>query len=308
MQHFIFLLLSLLSSISLVKAQPVLRSADNKSSHRIPFRITAYNNIIIKAAINEKDTVNLMLHTASSDITLTEEAVKKLNTIQFTGAVDDVKSWGGGGNSSRYSNGNQLTISGLNWSNVEIWDDQNSGQESDGKIGLNFFNGQVLDFDFEKQQLTVGRTLPKNLKKYEKLALASQGANLFVKGDLKIGDELLEAELLLHSGYGGDILLNDAFVQNNKIDQKIKITSEKKLKDAYGNVLTTQKGVLPVLKLGQLQLHNTHVGFFTGTVGRQKISVMGGDILKRFRIIIDAQRQHVYLKPNHFFKSGYSNI
>ncbi|MFX6250421.1 hypothetical protein ABTF88_20830, partial [Acinetobacter baumannii] len=71
-------------------------------------------------------------------------------------------------------------------------------------------------------------------------------------------------------------MLNDAFVQNNNIDQKIKITSEKKLKDAYGNVLTTQKGLLPVLKLGKLALHNTNVGFFAGTVGRQKISVLGG--------------------------------
>ncbi len=308
MIRFITLFICLAAFTFGLPAQPILKNAAGKSVNVIPFRMTAYNNIIIKVAINKKDTVNLMLHTASSDVTLTEEAVKKLSTIKFAGSVDDVKSWGGGGNSSRYSQNNSLDIGSLHWDNVEIWDDQHSGQESDGKIGLNFFNGQVLDFDFEKQQLIVGRTFPKSLKKYEKLPLISQGANLFIKGDLKIGNELMEAELLLHSGYGGDILLNDAFVQNNKIDQKIKITSEKKLKDAYGNVLTTQKGVLPALKLGKLQLHNANVGFFTGTVGRQKISVMGGDILKRFRIIIDAARQTVYLKPNRYFKSGYSNI
>jgi hypothetical protein len=285
-----------------------MASAKSQKKFAIPFRITAYNNIILKATLNDRDTVNLMLHTASSDITLTEESTKKLATIHFTGAVNDVQSWGGGGNSSRYSKGNTLNIAGLQWDNVEIWDDQNSGQESDGKIGLNFFNGKVLDFDFEKLQLTVGPTLPHRLKQYEKLQLVSKGTNLFIKGELEVGKESLGTELLLHSGYGGDILLNDAFVQNNKIDQKIKITSEKKLKDAYGNVLTTQKGLLPVLKLGKLELHNTNVGFFTGTVGRQKISVMGGDILKRFRIIIDASRQTVYLKPNRNFKSDYSNI
>jgi hypothetical protein len=249
-----------------------------------------------------------MLHTASGDITLTREAVKKMHTIQFTGAVDDVKSWGGGNNNSRYSKGNNLNMPGLHWSNVDIWEDQNSGQESDGKIGLNFFNNQVLDFDFEKQQLTIRPSLPRKLNKYEKLKLVSKGSGLFVKGDLQIRDETLAAELLLHSGYGGDILLNDAFVQNNQIDQKIKITSEKKLKDAYGNVLTTQKGLLPVLKLGKLELRNASVGFFTGMIGRQKISIMGGDLLKRFHIIIDAQRQFVYLKPNRYFTSGYSDI
>ena len=308
MLRFIALFICFATVVFTLQAQPVLKKNDDRNIYVIPFRITAYNNIVLQAAINEKDTVNLMLHTASSDVTLTEEAVKKLNTIQFAGAVDDVQSWGGGGNSSRYSKGNSLSIAGLHWDKVEIWDDQHSGQESDGKIGLNFFDGQVLDFDFEKQQLTVGPTLPQRLKQYEKLPLVSQGTNLFIKGILQIGGESLEAELLLHSGYGGNILLNDAFVQNHKIDQKIKITSEKKLKDAYGNVLTTQKGMLPVLKLGKLQLHNTNVGFFTGTVGRQKISVMGGDILKRFHIIVDATRQTVYLKPNRYFKSDYSNI
>ncbi|MGE9315008.1 hypothetical protein ACLOAU_25375 [Niabella sp. CJ426] len=308
MLRFITLFICFASFTFNLQAQPVLQKRDGKDACIIPFRLTAYNNIILKASINEKDTVNLMLHTASSDITLTEEATRKLATIHFTGAVNDVQSWGGGGNSSRYSKGNTLNIAGLHWDNVEIWDDQNSGQESNGKIGLNFFNGQVLDFDFEKLQLTVGPTLPHRLKQYEKLQLVSKGANLFIKGELEIGGESLGTELLLHSGYGGDILLNDAFVQNNKIDEKIKITSEKKLKDAYGNVLTTQKGVLPVLQLGKLQLHNANVGFFTGTVGRQKISVMGGDILKRFRIIIDASRQTVYLKPNRYFKSNYSNI
>lgn len=308
MYRFIALFTTITLFTFCLRAQPVLAKTERKANFMIPFRLTSYNNIIIKAAINEKDTVNLMLHTASSDITLTQEAARKLRTIQFTGKVDDVKSWGGGDNSSRYSKGNSLSIAGLHWNKVEIWDDQNSGQESDGKMGLNFFDGQVLDFDFEKQQLTVSPTLPHRLKKYEKLELVSKGTNLFIKGDLGIGGGLLGTELLLHSGYGGDILLNDAFVQNNKIDQKIKITSEKKLKDAYGNVLTTQKGLLPVLKLGKLQLHNANVGFFTGTVGRQKISVMGGDILKRFHIIIDAKRQFVYLKPNRYFGSAYSNI
>ncbi|WP_162817917.1 hypothetical protein [Niabella yanshanensis] len=291
-----------------LQAQPVLKNNNGKDHYTIPFRMTAYNNIILKAALNGRDTVSLMLHTAASDITLTEEATRKLATIQFTGSVNDVQSWGGGGNGSRYSKDNTLNIAGLQWDKVEIWDDQNSGQESDGKIGLNFFNGQVLDFDFEKQQLTVGPSLPHRLRQYEKLQLIAKGNNLFIKGDLKIASESLTAELLLHSGYGGDILLNDAFVQNHKIDQKIKITSEKKLKDAYGNVLTTQKGVLPALKLGKIQLSNTNVGFFTGTVGRQKMSIVGGDILKRFHLIIDAKRQHVYLKPNRYFKSGYSNI
>jgi len=45
------------------------------------------------------------------------------------------------------------------------------------------------------------------------------------------------------------------------------------------------------------------VGFFEGSMGRQKMSVIGGEILKRFNLIIDSNRKYIYIKPN-----GYSEI
>jgi hypothetical protein len=53
----------------------------------------------------------------------------------------------------------------------------------------------------------------------------------------------------------------------------------------------------------QLMLHTAAsfvvpVSFFEGALGRQKVSVMGGDFLKRFNIVIDADRAFIYLKTN----------
>ena len=49
------------------------------------------------------------------------------------------------------------------------------------------------------------------------------------------------------------------------------------------------------------------VGFFEGAIGIQKMSILGGDILKRFNIIIDAERKFIYLKTNKFTKVSYKN-
>jgi hypothetical protein len=103
------------------------------------------------------------------------------------------------------------------------------------------------------------------------------------------------------------LLLDDAFVQKNELGQHIQITGAKKLQDAYGNTITTKKGLLPLFRLGNDTLANVPVGFFEGAIGRQKMSVVGGDILKRFNWILDAKREFIYLKPNRFYKTPYFN-
>lgn len=95
---------------------------------------------------------------------------------------------------------------------------------------------------------------------------------------------------------------------DNKLSEKLIITGEKQLKDSYGNIIKVQKAILPIFSIGSINLKDVPVGFFTGAMGNQKISVIGGDILKRFQIIIDAKREFIYLKPNEYFKMPYTKV
>jgi hypothetical protein len=47
------------------------------------------------------------------------------------------------------------------------------------------------------------------------------------------------------------------------------------------------------------------VGFFEGAIGKQKMSVVGGDVLKRFNILIGLDRTEIYLKPNSLFNNAF---
>jgi hypothetical protein len=272
-----------------------------KSKLEIPFLFTAHNNIVVKAVLNHTDAFNLMLHTAATDVFLTEEAVRKATSVKFTKAAQ-LQSWGGQ-TDARYSLSNHLRIGGLQWNDVKVWEDKNSGFDTDGKFGLDLFKGRVVEIDFDQQRLTVFDRLPSKAAKYQRLKLDNADGNLFVEASCVIDGAAYPNRFLLHSGYSGGILLDDAFVARTGLDGKIKITDESSLKDSFGNTIKVKKAVLPTLVLGNLQFQNVPTGFFSGAIGRQKMSVMGGDVLRRFNIIFDLTSHSLYITPRRIQKA-----
>lgn len=295
----LFKLLPLLSFLSLATF------AQQKTT--IPFILTEYNNLSIKAVLNQKDTVQLMFHTAANAVTLTEEALQKITSLKFDSA-DSVKSWGGNDNISRASKSNLLEIGTLRWENVPIWENKNSGQHTDGKCGLDLFENKVIEIDFNKNVLIIHEVIPKKIKQYEKLKLTFENEMMFVEGKVTIDQNNYQNKFLIHSGYAGSILLDDQFIAANKLNEQLKVIDEKQLKDSFGNVLKTKKAIVPTFSIGNMILNNVPIGFFEGAIGRQKMSIIGGDVLKRFNIIIDAKREFIYLKVNTLKNLAYSNV
>ncbi|WP_343530670.1 hypothetical protein [Pedobacter sp.] len=276
-------------------------------TNQISFQLTAHNNIAVKTIINKKDTAILMFHLAASSVTLTEEALRKIKSVRFE-RTDSVSSWGGSGNTSRFSSGNELQIGNFSWAKTPIWENKNSGPNTDGKFGLDLFKDKVVGINFEKSTITVNEELPKDIGQYQKLSIDYHDEMMFVSANCELGNSTVSNKFLIHSGYAGSILFDDQFSNTNKLSEQLKITSEKQLKDSYGNVLKTKKAILPNFILGRFNLKNISVGFFDGAIGRQKMSILGGDILKRFNLIIDAKRQFIYLKPNKLKNMDYLDI
>lgn len=293
--------------ISVNASAQQLRTTRQKGDCVIPFELTEFNNLSVRAVLNQRDTVHLMFHTAASAVTFTEEAVHKLHSLQFNG-VDSVSSWGGGGNASRYSRSNTLQIGSLIWDSLPVWEDVNSGQHTDGKFGPDLFAGKVIEIDYEKKQLVIHTSLPAKSKNYQQLPLTYHNGMLFIEAVCGIGDSSITNRFLIHSGYAGGILFDDAFAGAHHLEDKLVITSEKQLKDSYGNILKTKKAVLPRFSAGKMVLTEVSAGFFSGALGRQKMSVMGGDVLKRFNWFINADRTYIYLKRNRLADEKYLGV
>lgn len=261
----------------------------------IPFTLSADNNVVVKARLNGTDVLNLMLHTAISDVRLTEDAVRHSPNIRWTTA-SEVKSWGGQA-TSRISVGNRLQIGPLQQAGVTVWEDVYSGVGTDGKFGLDFFDGNVVAINFDHRRITVYNRLPSAAAKYQRLKLEGAHGDFFVEATCVIAGKAYRNRFLLHSGYSGGILLDDEFVARSGIEGNIHIAEESVLKDSFGNSIKVRKGVLPQLNLGELKLNDVKTGFFSGGMGRQKISVLGIEVLMKFNMIFDVKNHSLYVSP-----------
>ncbi|HKK76300.1 MAG TPA: hypothetical protein VJ953_14575 [Saprospiraceae bacterium] len=283
--------------------QENLSSDLNKAIDTIPFELTDQNNISISAILNKQDTVQLMFHTATNSLSLTTNIIPKLSSLHWNNS-EEVESWGGKSD-ARFSEKNALQINQLFWENLPIWETINSGPGTNGKFGPNLFEGKAIEIDFDNSVMVIHKHIPKKIKTYEKLKLAFENGFMFLEGNSKIAGENYPNKFLIHSGFGGTILYDDKFVADSKIGEHIVITETQELKDSYGNIIHTKKGILPKFTLGTAVFHDLPVGFFEGSIGRQKMSVLGGNLLKRFNLIIDAERSNIYLKSNQLSSLAY---
>jgi len=293
-----FMVLGLLLVFSNLSAQ---KENNSNASIQIPFQLTTYNNLSIQAILNGVDTVHLMFHTAANALTLTEEAVKQMKSIHFVSTTDSVKSWGGQANSSRYSPKNQIQIGALSWENQAIWENQLSGQYTQGKFGMDLFKNWVVEIDYNQSLITLYKELPSKIKDYQKTKLYTQDDMLFLEAACNIKDSVFQERFLIHTGYAGDLLINDQFAQMHQLGKQLPIIGEKKLKDSFGNTVVSKQANLPLFSIVEIALSNVPLGFFEGSLGRQPYSIIGGDLLKQFNLVIDAERQFIYLKPNRLF-------
>ena len=278
-----------------VKDQP------STSVEVIPFEFTDANNISITAMFDDEHSIDMMFHTAVTSVSLTTETIEKYSIdLDQSGSV---KSWGGE-SSARFGRGHKIQIGDLVWKNLMVTESKLSGQKTGGKFGYNFFKDKIIKLDFESNRLQVYSELP-IVDEYEPFKVEFEHEMMFVTGALLVGSEKLENRFLIHSGFGGAVLLDDEFVAKNQLATRLETIGESELKDSFGNVLKTRKLVLPAFSLGHSELKNIPISVFEGAIRNQKMSVIGGDLLKRFHIVFDFQASQLYLKPNSLFDSEF---
>jgi len=268
----------------------------------LTFNLNKHNNICIKARINNSDTLSLMFHTSSTGLTVTKESLKEkilLKDKQNT----NIQTWGGRAD-AEFSEHNTLFINKLKWEDITIFVNENSGPDTDGKFGYDLLAKKIVSLDYDKNLIIVNENLPKNLKEYQKMNLFFSNGSMFIEGKLIIGDEVFQDKFMFHSGYGGAILLDPQIAE--KYDMKsLKTISTSELKDSFGNVFKIETKLLPKAKIGKKTLKNLPLSFAARS-SNIPMKVFGNDLLKRFNVIFDFQKNEIYLKPNRLWKMNYN--
>lgn len=269
----------------------------------IPFFLTESNNISVSFTLNGRDNLQLMFHIATSGVSITSVAAEQLTSIHWNSS-DTVESWGGS-TVSRFSQNNFLKIGSNQWDSLLLVECMHSGKNTDGKFGPDLFGNKIIEINFDQSILVLHQQLPHSINKYEKVDLISEKGMLFIKCIVDIENESTSNRFLLHSGYSSSLLFDDEFTALHEMGKKLPLLSENELLDSFGNRLKTKKSLLQQFQVGGVRFNNIPISFFEGSIGRQKISVLGMDVLKRFNLILDKENKVLYLQKNQHFSSPY---
>ncbi len=261
----------------------------------IPFDLNRDGNIVVAARLNDRESLRLMLHTAATDLALTSAAGAKLDSLRYDEATR-IESWGGGAE-SRVSHHNRLAVGDAVRDDLDVFEDLNSGADTDGKFGLDLFGTRVVRIDFGRRRIEVSEALPADIDRYQRLPLTLEDGSPFVDGTCTIAGERYTTRFMLHSGYAGSVLLDDAFAASSGVDDRIEITETTALTDSFGHRIEVRKGRLPRFALGDAALDDVAVGFFPGTIGRQRVSVVGMAVLRRYDLVFDLAHRALFIAP-----------
>lgn len=267
----------------------------------IDFRLTRHNNMVVKAILNEVDDCELMFHTAVDSVSLVSTSTPSLKSVKFTQEANTI-SWGGK-QKTRFSPTNKLTIGNRTWPGVSITEDRFSGIGTDGKFGWGLFEGEVVEIDFDRQQLRLHAKLP-NVTNYEKFETKYNRGGMMLACQIGVGNDLVSHRFLMHSGFSGTALFDDNFTTKHQLHDRWQTSVGRELKDSLGNVIKTSRVIVPSMTLGTATLKDIPAELFPGDIGSQKQSVLGGEILRRFNIIVDVMGGQIYLKPNRSFSAS----
>ncbi|KAF2517146.1 hypothetical protein [Flavobacterium foetidum] len=255
----------------------------------IPFVLSAFNNIIFKVRLNQKDTIDLKFDSGTTDFLLTNEGIKRLNLENLNGHSFQI--------------GNQI------FDNQHIYPVEVSGQGTIGRFGWNLFDGKIVEIDYDKNVFIVHSKLSKISKKYQKLDIEYTHTLFCINGELQVKQNKYIGRFLFDNGYQRTIMLDDEWMKEQKYP-KDQLTVIKKviMKNGAGKEIPVLTVLNDFLKLGQYSLAAIPVQLLSGNnPARFKTHILGNEVLKRFNTILDFQHNAVYLKPNHLWNEPYTD-
>ncbi len=306
----LYLILSvyLLVSINVAATATFENTSKQLLNDTIQFVLNDHNNIIVESILNKEDTVSLMFHTAVGTVSLTPDKSEQLRSKEIKNTSST--SWTGT-KDSRYIENNSLQIFDFKWDSLTVWLDMLSGPESDGKFGPSLFEGSIIEIDNDQNLIILHDPANLNIDntQYQKFKLSTdKHESLFIEGEISVDGQKIRNKFLIHSGYGGTIILDDHFCKENEVFSQLEVIEEKELKDSHGNIIKTKKVKVDTFKVFDVPFSNTPLSYFDSELEIQQTSVMGGEFLKRFNLLIDIENLEVYVSTNRHTLSLFKTI
>jgi hypothetical protein len=292
------------------QAVPTVRFDSGNSALKIPLDID--NNIIrMQVRVNNSRPLKFIFDTGASVSAISSQRAAELGLKtrgQFHGNAT------GGKIQGSFAKGVSLSVQGAKVSHQLIASFPFSippGFEFDGVIGCDFINQFVVVIDYKNKIMNLYN--PRTYTYFGKgeiiPLLLDAGRTPLVNTKIILeGRAPVEAKLEVDTGADGTFVINSPLVKKQKLAEAILKTGQSNNNGAGGEQRLLV-GRVKAMKLGRLVFDNPPVGLSQDTEGagasEENDGVVGGEIFRRFKVILDYSRKRMILEPNESLNDPY---
>ncbi len=262
----------------------------------IPFFVNKYNTNFFPVFFNNTDTLSMNFDTGATEVSFTEDALK-----------EKIKS-----NPKLYSTFYNLKI-GARMYKSKIYDIRLAGNETDGLVGWDNFDGMIVELDYDHNRMIIHSKIPKQIlhdHAYSKFKIRYIKNKPFIQGEISQSNSKVKNWFLFDLGYQRTAMLDNDLLKASQFPvSDMKVIKKVIMHGTKGNEIPVVTANLEKLTLGKFKLYNIPAQL----IGQNKplrganIHFLGTDVLKRFNTVLDFQKNIIYLKPNKLYHTLYAD-
>jgi predicted aspartyl protease len=278
----------------------------------IPFEQLYGGVILLKAQIdNKKDTLNFILDTGSSHISLdsTTASLLQITTISSEHYINGI----GGIKKVREVKDLDLKIGNLKVPHIDFNINdysvltESSGIRIDGIIGYAFISKYILNVNFDSSLINV---YPIGKYKYPKRGFVLKYNLDYLPSTILDTKENKKFKLpyYIDCGAGLSLLFAEKFVQDSNIYNNSKNISIVQI-EGMGGKTTTKIATTKEVKIGPYKFRNVPTFIYNDSFDVLKyptvVGLIGNELLRRFNWVLNYSEGEMYIQPNTFYNDPF---
>jgi hypothetical protein len=272
----------------------------------IPFTLGRDGKIHVTGRFNDSEPLDLLLDLGADSVVVYPSGLDKGVAPRVDGTIENL---GTGGIVTRgLSHHNRIVLGRLSWDREPLILIEKQADRADGILGYNLFDGKVVTFDYDAQQIRVTDRVPENARAWSRLPVAFHGTLPGVTATFERGGESFTEWLALDTGSNASVFLDGRAAARHGFYEMPRLGSSE-MRGTGAAVARNQVVLLPKLALGDKVLIEVPLHLEAeGGKGGGLEGHLGMDVLKRFNMAVDLREDAIYLVPSGLHATNYRAV
>ncbi len=293
---------------------PKVRFISGNNSLRIPFELTG-NLILLQARLNDSAPLWFILDTGATDTVIDSQLAK---TLRLKALGRTVGTGGAGTATALIFKGTSLKLPNVEAMNLTVYGlpidflSAPLGRKISGVIGNDILKQLVVEVDYASEDINFYEPASYQYSHAgDLIPITFEGNYPFVRARITLdGRRVIEGNFEIDSGATNAIMFNTPFVDRNRLLEGVSKSNQVRMGGVGGSAVAFSDR-LKSMSLGSFQLENLVARFSRARSGDDASAkydgLIGGEILRRFKVVFDYPRRRMMLEPNPQFSEPYES-